>query len=186
MCKLVWCWAPNSPEAHVGGFVATASSRGGLGWAWCSDGKRDMEWEVFLLGSCQVWPVQMCQAGCPPLCPILDPHLDPPVQWPSVWGWSPAQEGLLPLGSKSCRMLWLCLRLRPGPTALPGAVLLTVVTTVCVACTESSLGPLSQYGPWPWPLVHTGPDSRRSRFSGFLSRGKGSLVGILLRHCLQG
>ena len=33
----------------MGGCVATASSRGRLGWAWCSDGKRDMEWEVFLL-----------------------------------------------------------------------------------------------------------------------------------------
>ena len=170
----------------MGGCVATASSRGRLGWAWCSDGKRDMEWEVFLLGSCQVWPVQLCQAGCPPLCPVLDPHLDPPVQWPSVRGWSPAQEGLLPQGSKNCRMLWLCLRLRPRPTALQGAVLLTMVTMVCVPLTESSLGPVSQYRPWPWPLVHAGPDSRRSRFLGFLSRGKGSLVGILLRHCLQG
>ena len=103
-----------------------------------------MEWEVFLLGSCQVRPVQMCQAGRPPLCPVLDPHLDTPVQWPSVGGWSPAQEGLLPLGSKSCQMLWLCLHLRPGPTALQGAVLLTVITTVCVPHTEGSLGPVNQ------------------------------------------
>lgn len=149
-------------------------------------GKETWSGRFSSFGSCQVWPVQMCQAGCPPLCPALDPHLDPPVQWPSVRGWSPAQEGLLPQGSKSCRMLWLCLRLRPRPTALQGAVLLTVVTTVCVPLTESSLGPVSQYRPWPWPLVHAGPDSRRGRFLGFLSRGKGSLVGILLRHCLQG
>lgn len=130
------------------------SSRGRLGWAWCLRwGKETWSGRFSLLwGAARCGLSRCAKLDASPLS-CLGPYLDPPVQWPSVRGWSPAQEGLLPQGSKSCRSLG-CACLRPRPTALQGAVLLTVVTTVCVPLTESSLGPVSQYRPWPWPLVH--------------------------------
>lgn len=50
----------------MGGCVATASSKAGLGWAWCSDGKRDMEGRFSSLGAARCGLSRCARLGALP------------------------------------------------------------------------------------------------------------------------